>query len=274
MINLETKKTRRGGNNTHYRKKTPSIAKSGFTYLNSVIDKWNYLNPERLYYIYRHCRSSDGAVFYVGVGKKFAFSGETSEYHRAHTSYGRNNFWKRTVNKHGYYVEIMLENLTYEESREKEMEFIELYGRYCDGGCLTNLTVGGDGVVGVPMTEETRIKMSESRKGKKRGPFTEEHKRNIGAKSVGRYFSPEVREKKRKSMTGKKYPPDVAQRKREARLKTCKQVLCLQTGFVFDCALDAGKAMFPNYYKSAGAQITVVCNGKADFYRGFSFCYV
>ena len=272
MEDSETKTKTKKGNN-QYRKKTPQICSNGFTHLNSVIDRWNYLNPDRLYFIYRHCRKDDNQVFYVGVGKKSTFTGETSEYRRAFTEYGRNQFWKRVAEKHGYYVEIMLEDLTHEESREKEKEFIELYGRHCDGGRLTNITIGGDGIVGIPMTDETREKMSASHIGIKRGPFTEEHKRNIGARSVGRYFSPEAREKKRKSMTGKTYPPEVAQKKREARLKHCKQVVCLDTGFVFDCALDAGKAMFPLHWHSAGARITVVCNGKTDEYRGFHFCY-
>jgi hypothetical protein len=217
MEDSETKTKTKKGNN-QYRKKTPQICSNGFTHLNSVIDRWNYLNPDRLYFIYRHCRKDDNQVFYVGVGKKSTFTGETSEYRRAFTEYGRNQFWKRVAEKHGYYVEIMLEDLTHEESREKEKEFIELYGRHCDGGRLTNITIGGDGIVGIPMTDETREKMSASHIGIKRGPFTEEHKRNIGVRSVGRYFSPEAREKKRKSMTGKTYPPEVAQKKREARL--------------------------------------------------------
>ena len=44
------------------------------------------------------------------------------------------------------------------------------------------MTDGGDGVVGQIVSEETRRKQSEVRKGKK---FTEEHKKNMGLSQVG-----------------------------------------------------------------------------------------
>lgn len=49
-----------------------------------------------------------------------------------------------------------------------------------------NLTSGGDGVVGHAMPMEARERISKSLTGKKRAPFTDEHKRNLSRALRGR----------------------------------------------------------------------------------------
>ena len=62
-------------------------------------------------------------------------------------------------------IKILAESLTEAQAFKLECEWIAYYGREVDGtGCLTNLTVGGEGVSGFRHSESTRKKMSEVRK--------------------------------------------------------------------------------------------------------------
>lgn len=125
------------------------------------------------------------------------------------------------------------ENLTSDESSQHEIELISKIGRRDTGhGPLTNLTAGGDGAVN--MSNETRTKISQYRKGRKlsiehrkaisRGgkgktltayqkemlslshkgkPLSDEHRRKISqtkkGKYLGRKLSEETKEKIRQS---------------------------------------------------------------------------
>jgi len=53
-------------------------------------------------------------------------------------------------------------------------------------------------------TDETKRKISEASKGKKRAPFTKEHIENMRKSHLGKKSSPEAIEKMRKSLTGRK----------------------------------------------------------------------
>ena len=71
------------------------------------------------FYVYVHKKKSSGEVFYVGKG-----SGK-----RAWSSFGRNELWKRTANKYGWYVEIVENNLQDWYAFELERDLISFYGR-------------------------------------------------------------------------------------------------------------------------------------------------
>ena len=87
------------------------------------------------------------------------------------------------VNKSEYEVEVLFDELSWEEACEKEKEFIALYGRKdLKTGSLANMTEGGDGVIGIL--------------------FTDEHKRKIGEKSKGRIYSVETRKKMSNAQIG------------------------------------------------------------------------
>jgi hypothetical protein len=78
--------------------------------------------------------------------------------------------WKRIVAKTEYEVEILMDNISMDEAKEKEKEFIKLYGRIdTKTGCLANLTDGGEGTVGrrYSPSESHRKNLSNSQKGKK-----------------------------------------------------------------------------------------------------------
>lgn len=93
-------------------------------------------------YVYRHIRLDKNEPFYIGIGNDLTYS-------RANTISGRNPIWNRIVDKTDFEVEILFDDLTWDEACEKEIEFIALYGRKIDGGTLSNITKGGDGKLGV-----------------------------------------------------------------------------------------------------------------------------
>lgn len=109
-------------------------------------------------YLYRHIRLDKNEPFYIGIGSD-------EGYGRSKEISNRNRYWRNIVKKTPYDVEIMLDNLTWEEACEKEKEFIKLYGRKdLNTGILCNLTEGGEGVLGMKHSEQTRKKISEDNK--------------------------------------------------------------------------------------------------------------
>src|SRR6478609_1889133 len=83
------------------------------------------------HYLYRHIRLDTGEPFYIGVGTApknnvFTFF---NNYKRAFSHHSRTNHWHNIVNLTDYEVEILLESDDYEFIKQKEIEFIALYGR-------------------------------------------------------------------------------------------------------------------------------------------------
>lgn len=105
------------------------------------------------FYVYRHIRPDTGEVFYVGLGKKNdnwrALGAFKSEYRRAFTKDHRNIWWRRIAEISGFDVEIIMDLESEAQAVEKEVEMIAIYGRRSDGGTLVNLTIGGEGTMGV-----------------------------------------------------------------------------------------------------------------------------
>lgn len=168
--------------------------------------------------VYRHIRLDKNEPFYIGVGV---------DKRRAYQVIQRSKYWKSIVNKTEYEIEILFDDLTYEQAKEKEKEFIALYGRKDLGtGTLVNMTDGGEGCLnpsiqrrraqselmknhiksaatrkklseklkGRKFSDETRRKMSEGQKNKSYKP-TEEHKRKISEGGKGLKRSEETRKK-------------------------------------------------------------------------------
>lgn len=82
------------------------------------------------------------------------------------------------------------DNLSEEEAFKYEKYFIKLIGRIEKGGTLTNLSDGGEGQSGFKFSEESKEKMSLSRKGDKNVMFgkshTNETKLKISLSNTGR----------------------------------------------------------------------------------------
>lgn len=125
-------------------------------------------------YVYRHIRPDKDEPFYIGISN--------NDMYRASVKRKRNKIWTGIVNKAGFEVEIMLEDLTWEQACEKEKEFIQLYGRKdLKLGSLANLTNGGEGTIGRTYTPSM------------------EHRKNLSKASVGKKMSDAAKEKMSKA---------------------------------------------------------------------------
>ena len=175
-------------------------------------------------YVYSHTRLDTNEVFYIGIGSDV-------NYKRANSKNGRNSYWKRIANKTDYKVEILINDISWDDACLEETRLIKQYGRKnLNEGTLCNLTDGGEGQVGFIVSDETkqkiaaanigkkvseeaRLRMSASQMGKK---LSDEHKQKIGDAHRGKIISEETRTKKRNSMTGIKWSKPMSE---ETRIK-------------------------------------------------------
>jgi len=104
-------------------------------------------------YVYAHIRLDTLQIFYIGIGVK----------NRVYTHRGRNIYWHRIVNKAGYFVDKLFENLSWEEACNIEKILIKSIGRVSlKTGPLCNMTGGGEGMLGYKQTKETIAKRLNS----------------------------------------------------------------------------------------------------------------
>jgi hypothetical protein len=125
------------------------------------------------FYVYVHRRLSDNRPFYVGKGKG----------NRAYKKSGRNLRWLRTVNKHGYTVEIVFDSLEETEAFQCEKDTIMEFKYF--GYDLCNMTDGGEGASGAIVSAETRAKISAAHLGKPKTPEAIE-KTRLGSLGIKR----------------------------------------------------------------------------------------
>ena len=149
-------------------------------------------------YLYRHIRLDKNEPFYIGIGSDL-------HYKRAYQTKSRNKHWHNIVSKTEYDIEILIDNITWEEACKKEVEFIKLYGRKdLNSGILTNLTDGGEGTINVIVNESTRNLIGIKSRNLIR---TENHCNNISKAKKGKQFSEDHKKKlsmARKGLTAEK----------------------------------------------------------------------
>jgi hypothetical protein len=121
-------------------------------------------------YVYKHNRLDTGEVFYIGIG---------STESRMSSKRSRNKYWHNIVKKHGMSIEIIEENLTWDEACDREKYWITYYGR----DKLCNMTDGGEGSCGKIVSDDTKRKISESHIGKK---LSEDHIKKISEGNKGK----------------------------------------------------------------------------------------
>jgi hypothetical protein len=135
------------------------------------------------YDVYAHLNPITKDIFYIGIG----FG------NRAWNKWaGRNKFWENYVNKYGFEVDIIVDNITRKQAEKTEIDLIANLGRrqIDEGGVLVNRSSGGEGSVGYTHTEEYKIKLSNDRKGKctrKQKTHSEETKQKISKKLKERH---------------------------------------------------------------------------------------
>lgn len=176
------------------------------------------------YYLYRHIRLDKNEPFYIGIGGKDADKGEN--YYRSKRVSNRNKIWKDIYNGCGQNirVDIVLEGDSWKFIKEKEIEFISLYGRKNNNtGILANMTDGGDGSIGAIYTEERRERQSEAIKNSPR---------NLKGKKLPDWWKNKIRQSKignKNPMFGKKS-------------HLAKKVIDINTGIEYDSIKEAAKS--------------------------------
>jgi len=174
------------------------------------------------YYLYRHIRLDKNNIFYIGIGGKEANKGG---YYRANRISNRNKIWNAIYKGCGQniQVDIVLESDSWEFIKEKEREFIAIYGRKNNNtGVLSNMTDGGDGSVGAVYTEERRKRQSVALK---KSPH------NLKGKKLPDWWKDKIRQTKigdKNPMFGKKS-------------HLSKVVIDIETGVEYSSIMEAAK---------------------------------
>lgn len=98
-------------------------------------------------YVYKHTKLN-GEPFYIGIGKFKK---------RAYSLHGRNKHWHNTVNKNGFSVEIICDDVDYNTAKQIERYLISFYGRQdLKRGSLVNKTDGGEGFLNMSKEEKNK----------------------------------------------------------------------------------------------------------------------
>lgn len=196
-------------------------------------------STERKFYVYLHRRKTDNAIFYVGKGSGC----------RATSRSGRNKWWRRVEEKHGYYPEIISSGLSNDEACELEIKTISDLRSM--GVKICNIANGGEsGLVGIPLSEDHRKILRERRLGSKQSP---EHARKSAMAKVG-----------------KKQPREAVERMVEGKRKMVINSL----GEVFGSATAAAVEMAKRYggYPSQG-NVSMACRGDRKEAYGLAWSY-
>lgn len=162
--------------------------------------------------------------------------------HRAIQKYGKENF---TVEQ----IDVACDR---DELDKKEQYWIDFYDSMNPEKGY-NLTSGGDHP---KMSEETRKKISEAKKGEKNHIY-------------GKHHSIETRKKMSAAHKGKRKSEEMRKKISGAHHPRARKVLCVETGEVFDCITIASKTKNLNY-----RNISNVCIGKRNKCGGYSWRYL
>ena len=152
------------------------------------------MNNNCIYYHLKPC----GEVFYIGIGND----------KRPNSKQNRNKYWHNIIKKYGYEVQVLKNDLSWEDAIELEILLISWFGRKdLKLGTLVNMTDGGEGNKNIVMTPESNMKRSLASKGIP--------KTNRGIKRKG--HSQETRDKMSLAKKGIKTQPHSKERKAKMR---------------------------------------------------------
>lgn len=101
-----------------------------------------------------------------------------------------------------------------EESRKKRSEARK--GRTHSEETKKKISEGNKGMKRNPFSDETRKKMTEARKGKKRKPFSEEHRKNMSEARKGQALTDETRQKLSETQKGRTHSAETRKKISEA----------------------------------------------------------
>jgi len=164
------------------------------------------METEQKFFVYVDYRKDDGKPFYVGKGAEKRIK-----------NLHRNPLHTNIKKKHGMVRKILFENLSENESFEREVQLIgELQTHIDHGNGGANLTLGGEGGSGYKFTNEQREKSSEASKKRWEDP---EYREQMSESVKKKWEDPEYR--KKMSESGKKMweDPEFKKKMRETHKK-------------------------------------------------------
>lgn len=110
----------------------------------------------------------------------------------------------RAISKYGwdnFDHEIVAENLLENEAKEMEKKLIFELNTFVKSNNGYNLTLGGDGTVGIEVSEETRRKISKASKGRKHSEETKELLREINSGENGYWYGKKQTDEAKKKIS-------------------------------------------------------------------------
>ncbi len=183
------------------------------------------------FYVYVHYRNDNNVPFYVGKGSGNRYLCKKS----------RNQHWSNIVNKVGYRVEIIEDNLTEEESFIREEYYIKFFGREdLNEGTLVNFTNGGEGTSGFKHTNEWKKNHSFMMSGNKNPNYQNPWKHTIISKN-----------KLSEKVKGKNNP-------------NAKKVINIETGIIYGCVKEVAD-LFNIYYLTLINNLSGKSKNKTQF---------
>ena len=199
--------------------------------------------------------------------------------------YIKNEHFYRAIQKYGWEnIEhiIVEQNLSKKDAAELEIKLIKEY-KSNDYKFGYNMSSGGEfGGSGVIVSQETRAKLSQKRKGRKMPEYV---KNKISESLKGHYISEETKKKISQSLKAKNMKGNVSveepknilrkkcsgwhhteEAKRKIREKNEKPVYCFETDKTYRSLSDAGKEL-----NIKPCYISSVCKGKNKTVKGLHF---
>ena len=219
------------------------------------------MQNERRFYVYIHRRKTDGRIFYVGKGCG----------NRAFARSGRNSYWHKVVNKHGFVAVIYHDNMSEVCAHSLEKMLIT-----ANRPKLVNVTDGGEGVSGLRHTEATKRKMVANRKpgyvpywsGR---PIPDWLKEKFRLAKLGKSQSPDHAAKSRIAKKCKPQPPSA----REATRRIKSRPILASNGEWFPSATEASRVLSARMgVNCSQGNISMAANGKRNEAYGFAWRYI
>lgn len=235
------------------------------------------------YKVYKHVNKINNKI-YIGVTKQ-----DVNRRWRNGKGYVKNIYFSRAIKKYGWdnFEHIILFiNLTKTEAEEIEVELIKFHN---SNNRKFGYNIENGGNLNKEISEESRLKMSISKKGKMTGinhpnygkKMPEEQKRKISLTKIksgvakgknnpmyGKHFkhSEETKKLISKKMSGSNNP---MYGRKDKDSPNHREIICLNTLQIYNSAKDAGEKL--NLFST---NITKVCKGKYSHCGGYKFVYL